>query len=316
MRPGKVRWIVSALSLALGLLVATTSADAFQTLRGGQRGVVRGQVTDAATGTPLAGVRILLSGTNISATTGQDGTYELRNVQDAQVTIRAILIGYSSQRTTLTVVDGVGAADFTLNRAVVSLDEIVVTATGLQRKRELANATTHITVSEVAQEVMPVSMASLIQGRAAGVQILNSSGTVGTSSKIRIRGSSSISLSNEPLLVVDGIRVENSSASSSFFTGGQTVSRMNDFNPDEIESIEIVKGPSAAALYGTAAANGVIVITTKRGRIGAPLWTAYTEQGVVKEHTDWPDNYRGLDASGSSCRLANVGAGTCGPDRA
>ncbi|MCH7490707.1 MAG: carboxypeptidase-like regulatory domain-containing protein, partial [Gemmatimonadetes bacterium] len=201
MRPGKVRWIVSALSLALGLLVATTSADAFQTLRGGQRGVVRGQVTDGSTGAPLAGVRILLDGTNVSATTGQDGTYELRNVQDAQVTVRAILIGYSSQRTTLTVVDGVGAADFRLNRAVVSLDEIVVTATGLQRKRELANATTNIIVSEVAQEVMPVSMASLIQGRAAGVQILNSSGTVGTASKIRIRGSSSISLSNETLLV-------------------------------------------------------------------------------------------------------------------
>ena len=300
----RIRWIVGALSVAVALALAPSSADAFQS------GVVRGTVTNANTGAPLGQVRIMLDGTNRSALTNSNGEYTLRGVPDGQLTILAIRIGYSSSRVSLSVVGGVGQANFQLSTAVVSLDEIVVTATGEQRKREIANVITRID-APAAIEMAPQSIAQMIQGRAAGVQIISSSGTAGSATKIRIRGSSSISLSNEPLLVVDGIRVESGAASSNIYTGGQTVSRINDFNPEDIESIEIVKGPSAAALYGTAAANGVIIIRTKRGRVGRPVWNFYTEQGIAQEHTTWPNNFRGLDASGSSCRLANVGAGTC-----
>lgn len=300
----RIRWIVGALSVAVALALGPPSAYAFQS------GVVRGTVTDANTGAPLGQVRIMLDGTNRSAVTNRDGEYTLRGVPDGQLTILAIRIGYGSGRASLSVVGGVGQVNFQLSTAVVSLDEIVVTATGEQRKREIANVITRIDATE-AIEMAPQNMASLIQGRAAGVQIINSSGSAGSASKIRIRGSSSVSLTNEPLLVVDGIRVENGSASSNVYTGGQTISRLNDFNPEDIESIEIVKGPSAAALYGTAAANGVIIITTKRGRVGRPEWSFYTEQGIVDEITTFPNNFRGLDASENSCRLSDVGAGTC-----
>ncbi|MEE9533521.1 MAG: TonB-dependent receptor plug domain-containing protein, partial [Acidimicrobiia bacterium] len=300
----RIRWIVGALSVVVALTLAAPSAYAFQT------GIVRGTVTDANTGALLGQVRILLDGTNRTTTTNDDGEFILRNVPDGLISLLAIRIGYNSGRATLSVVGGVGQANFQLSTAVVNLDEIVVTASGERRKRELPNAVALIDAPD-AIVMAPQNLTSMIQGRAAGVQIMNSSGTAGTSSTIRIRGSSSISLGNDPLLVVDGIRVEAGRNSAGFGVGGQTISRMNDFNPDDIQSIEIVKGPSAAALYGTAAANGVIVITTKRGRVGRPQWSAYTEQGITQEVSDWPNNYRGLDAGGSSCRLTAVAAGTC-----
>ena len=300
----RIRWIVGALSVAVALALGPSSADAFQT------GVVRGTVTNANTGAPLGQVRIMLDGTNRSTRTNDDGEYTLRGVPDGSITLLAIRIGYSSSRASLSVVAGIGQANFQLSTAVVSLDEIVVTATGEMRKREVANAVTIIDAT-AAIEMAPTSLTSMIQGRAAGVQIINSSGTAGTSSTIRIRGSSSISLSNDPLLVVDGIRVESGRNSTGFGVGGQTISRMNDFNPEDIESIEIVKGPSAAALYGTAAANGVIIITTKRGRVGRPQWFVYTEQGITQEVSNFPNNYRGLDAAGNSCRLSQIAAGDC-----
>ena len=304
MRSKRVTWLVGVLAFAFALTLSTRPAMAQAT--------IGGQVTNAQTGDVIGNVRIVLVGTNVAVFTDEEGRFTIRNVPEGAVTLRAIRIGFQSGIQTLTVM-AVGAPEvnFRLTRAVVSLDEIVVTATGQQRRRAVPNAITKIEATDVSQEVMPTNIGSLIQGRAAGVQIINASGTAGTAQQIRIRGSSSISLSNEPLLIVDGIRVENDESSTGFGTGGQQISRMNDFNPDDIESIEIVKGPSAAALYGTAAANGVIIIQTKRGRPGPPQWNFFTEQGVVKEHTNWPDNYRGLDATGSSCRLNDFGQGNC-----
>ncbi len=298
-------WLVGALALALALPLSTRPALA-------QGATVSGEVTDAQTGDPIANVRIVLMGTNVAVFTDDEGRFTLRNVPAGEVTLRAIRIGYQSGSSTLMLVPaGAREADFRLTRAVVSLDEIVVTATGQQRRREVPNAITKVDAAEITSEVMPVNVGSLIQGRAPGVQIINGSGTAGTSQQIRIRGSSSLSLTNEPVLIVDGIWVDNGASSLGFGTGGQSASRMNDFNPDDIESIEIVKGPSAAALYGTAAANGVILIQTKRGRAGRPQWNFFTEQGIVKEVTTWPNNYRGLDAGGSSCRLNDAGQGNC-----
>ena len=237
-----VRWLVSALATFAFVAMLAPGAHA-------QGGTVTGQVTAAATGAPLPGVRILLDGTNVSAVTGEDGRYTLRNVAEGRHNVLAITIGYQSGRTDVSVVGGSGSANFVLSPAVVSLDDIVVTATGEQRKRELANSVTNID-AVAAVEMAPQNFVSMIQGRAAGVQILSASGTAGTSNRIRIRGASSINLTNEPLLVVDGIRVENSQSSIGFGVGGQDISRLNDFNPEDIANIEIVKGPSAAALYG------------------------------------------------------------------
>ncbi|MFB3111201.1 MAG: TonB-dependent receptor plug domain-containing protein, partial [Gemmatimonadales bacterium] len=307
MSKSKFSLLVGALAFAAALLAVPSGILAQQSA------TVSGRVTDQGTGQPLQGARLFLEGTNRQATTDDEGRYQLRNVPDGQVTIRVIAIGYESLSSLFTVTGGIGTADFALTPAVISLDRLVVTATGETRKREVVNAVTTIDAADAIETGQPTSVASLIQGRAAGVQIINSSGAIGTGTKIRIRGSSSVSLSNEPLLVVDGIRVSTVNEAG-FDVGGQTISRLNDFNPEDIESIEIVKGPSAAALYGTAAANGVIIITTKRGHVGKTVWNAYIEQGISNDVEAYPNNYRGIDASGDStvtCRLAAFSAGSC-----
>ena len=189
----------------------------------------------------------------------------------------------------------------------------MVTTTGEQRKRELGNAVGTIQADEIVNVAPVNNMADLLQGRTAGVQVFNSAGTSGAGSRIRIRGSSSISLANDPLIYVDGIRVD--SRQSDLGAGGQASSRFDDFNPEDIESIEIIKGPAAATLYGTEAANGVIRITTKRGRPGETQWNIWTEGGIVTEPNDYPLNYSGLDANSTdyatSCLLSQVAAGNC-----
>ena len=134
----------------------------------------------------------------------------------------------------------------------------MVTATGEQRARESGNAISNIDLAKVIETQTVSNFADALSGRAAGVQVLQSGGTIGTGTRVRIRGQTSLSLSNEPIYYVDGIRVENGSQSLSVNTGGQTPSRVNDIDPEDIASFEIVKGPSASTLYGTQAANGVV----------------------------------------------------------
>jgi hypothetical protein len=179
-----------------------------------QTGIVRGQVTDAAD-RALPDVLVSLVGTNVTVRTDADGRYELLNIAPGQATIRAAIIGYAAETQIVTVSAAVmSELNFVLAEAAISLDAMVVTATGEQRAVEVPNVVTTIDASAATAEVAPPSLSALIQGRAPGVQIINSGGTAGTGTKIRIRGSSSMSLTNEPLLVVDGIRVPMRSRAS------------------------------------------------------------------------------------------------------
>src|SRR4029078_3272361 len=163
----------------------------------------------------------------------------------------------------------------------VRLSELVPTATGEQRRVELGNAVSTISASSRAQESPTTSMATLLVAQAPGVQVLPGNET-GTGARIRIRGVNSITLANDPIYIIDGVRMtrSNASQSSNIFTGGALQSRAEDINPDEIENIEIVKGPSAATLYGTDAANVVIVITTKRGSACVTRYRRTGETGI------------------------------------
>jgi TonB-linked SusC/RagA family outer membrane protein len=294
---------------ALSLLAIVALPAAAQ-----QRGTVTGQVIDAAAMGPLEGAQVVIEGTNFGALANAAGRFLILNVPAGTHTLRAILIGYGpvAQEFTVTA-GGTAEVNFQLAQSALQLDEMVVTATGEQRKRELGNAVGTIDAAEIVNVAPVNSMADLIQGRTAGVQVFNSAGTSGAGSRIRIRGSSSISLSNDPLVYVDGVRVD--SRQSDLGAGGQESSRLDDFNPEDIESIEIIKGPAAATLYGTEAANGVIRIVTKRGRPGETRWNVWAETGIVNEPNDYPLNYSGLDANSgtyaSSCLLVRVASGLC-----
>src|SRR4029077_4633776 len=190
----------------------------------------------------------------------------------------------------------------------------VVSATGQEQlKRELGNSVATIDAAKVTLQAAPDNTADLVNSRAPGFEVLQSGGATGSGSRIRIRGATSLSLANEPIIVVDGVRIDNSPQAGNFqnFTGGQAPSRINDLNPDDIESIEISKGPAASVLYGTDAANGVIQITTKRGRPGPTKWTAYAEGGALNDETAWPANYASVDANDNNCPLPFSGPGGC-----
>ncbi|MFP4624082.1 MAG: SusC/RagA family TonB-linked outer membrane protein [Gemmatimonadota bacterium] len=276
-----------------------------------ERGAVAGQVVDEATNQPLVGAQMSVVGTNIGGLTNSEGRFLIQNVPAGEREIRATLIGYSSVTREVTIPPGgTATADFELGESAIALEGLVVTATGqTQRRREVGSTVSNIDVGDV--DLAPVqTFSQLIQGRAAGVSVLQSAGTSGTGARIRIRGANSISLSNEPLLIVDGVQVDNAAESFAIGIGGQSISRMNDINPEDIESIEVLKGPAASALYGTAAANGVIQITTKRGRAGTTRWNVYTEYGQLEDITDYPANYQGVSPDGV-CRVYHVAAGTC-----
>ena len=269
--------------LLLPLLAAVSSASATA-----QGGTIRGTITDAGTNQPLVAAQVFVTGTTLGSTTGADGKYSISGVQPGTVEVSVRRIGYGSTSRQVAVTDGQTAtADFALNSAAVSLSEIVVTATGEQRKREIGNAVSTIDASRQAELKAPANIATLIQGNATGVDITSASGTVGNAANIKIRGNTSINLDNTPIIYVDGARINTDARGRG--VGGAMSDRMLDIDPDNIASIEIVKGPAAATLYGTEAAAGVIRITTKNGSGGdeGAQFSAHGEYGVSWDPNDY-----------------------------
>src|SRR5205809_118555 len=291
-----------------------------------QQGSVAGRVTDRANGQPLASVRVTVTGTSLLAATNAEGRYVLRGVPPGTAAIRASVIGYGAGTQTVAVSAGATAiADFALDLSAYSLEEVVVTATGEQTKKELGNSIATIDAAKQVEQSATPNFTDLLNAHAAGVQVLPGNQT-GAPARVRIRGTNSLSLNNEPVYVVDGVRIVSINRSSSVCdVGCAPPSRVNDLNPEEIESLDIIKGPSAAALYGTDAANGVVVIKTKRGKPGPARWTAFAERGVISDDNDYPLAYRGWRTGGTSstnstaantvqCMLTQVAAAACRQD--
>ena len=261
-------------------------------------GIVTGRVVDRGTQQPVVGATVRVVGTTRGGQTSDSGTYRITGVPAGAANVQALRIGYASITRPLTISAGQTATvDFTLDPAATTLDVVQVTATGQeQSRRESGVSTASISVAQDVPQAAVSNLQTVLSSRAAGVVVQEEGGTTGSAARIRIRGSNSVSLSNDPLIIVDGIRVNNDEGGgASIGVGGQVPSRLNDINPEDIENIEIVKGPAAAALYGTAAANGVIQITTKRGRAGKARWNFHTEAGTVNEVTSYPTNYWTLD---------------------
>ncbi|WP_097046793.1 SusC/RagA family TonB-linked outer membrane protein [Flagellimonas pacifica] len=254
---------------------------------------VTGLVTDQGN-VPLGGVSVVVKGTTKGVSTNFDGEYEIQ-ASEGDILVFSY-IGFAKHEVEVTQKT---AINVTMKPDLMDLNEVVVTATGIRRKVEMGNSIANLNVSDDVKQRPISNVSDLLQGQAAGVQISSSGGSTGFGSRIRIRGSNSASLSNEPVIYVDGVLINNEANSISFETGGQSPSRLNDINPEDIESIEIIKGPSAATLYGSIAANGVIRITTKKGKQGEPRWSAFLESGIVEDVTTYPKNYQALDAQGN-----------------
>ena len=316
MRTGRV--IITALGM---LLLHSTVVMAQQT------GSITGQVVEEETQKPLSNIQVQVTGTTRTMLTNEQGRFLFAGLAAGSYQVRVSGLGYAQKSAPVTVTAGQASSVLiTLEASALQLDALLVNAvTGqIEQKRELGNTVGRIS-SEQIEPAITSNISQVLQARSPGVTVAASSGASGTNQRIRIRGSNSISLQNDPLLIIDGVQVSNSSEGMSsidpnaVWVGGAETSRWNDLNPAQIESIEIIKGPSASALYGTAAANGVILVTTKRGRAGESRWSAHVEYGGINVNTDFPANYQQVGVSTSSgdrvasCNLDSRSRNLCTP---
>ena len=251
-------WILAVPPAPLGAQVGT--------------GVIEGRITEAASGRPLDNAQVSIAGTNLGGATNETGAYRITGVPARQVEVRARRIGYGPASQSVLVVAGQTVrADFQLQVSILQLEQIVVTGSGQQVEvKRLGNT---VAVIQPPENVPIRDMSSLLAAREPGLSAITSAGLTGEGARIRIRGNASLTQSNEPVIFVDGIRINN---------GGARTSRLDDIDPSSIERVEILKGAAAATLYGTEASNGVIQIFTKMGTAGAPRWRFSFDQEAIQ----------------------------------
>ncbi|MBC6990558.1 SusC/RagA family TonB-linked outer membrane protein [Hymenobacter sp. BT491] len=226
---------------------------------------ISGRVTDRTSGEGLPGATVLLKGTTTGVSTNADGTFAL-SVPSSGGTLQITSVGYLNTEREIGTDNRI---DITLAVDTKQLSEVVVTGYGQQlERREVTGAVASVnSASYKDQPIIGVDQA--LQGRAAGVQVIQNSGTPGSGITVRVRGAASIGASNEPLYVVDGLPITTGNTSQ-LSAGNQGTNGLNDVNPNDIESIEVLKDAASAAIYGSRASNGVVLITTKRGKSGKP----------------------------------------------
>ncbi len=264
-------------AVAAFLAVATAPAMAQAT------GTIRGTVTQAGTGDPIMGARVEVIGTRLTAVTDEDGTYQIANVPVGTVDLRVRMIGFSRQNASANLTANMPLElDFEMRQSVISLEAVVVTGAGAAvEKKQLGNTIATVDMSSI--EAAPVqSFSEVLAGREPSVSIGASSGISGAGARIRIRGSSSLSMSNEPVVYVDGVRIDRDGGMTNVGAEAAGMSRLDDINPESIDRVEILKGAAAATLYGSEASNGVIQIFTKQGSSGHPRFSFRIEQGLTR----------------------------------
>ena len=276
--------------LALMVFLLPSSA------RAQEGGVVAGTVVAEGSVRPLPNAQVAVSGqAGKGAVTDNNGRFRITGVTGSQVVLTARLLGYRPDSLTVNV--GATTVRFTMAERALELNDIVVTGTaGGEQKREIGTSVDAVPVADVVAKTAVPSVDALLNGRAPGVEVLPGTGQIGAGSQIRIRGIGSFSLNSDPLIYVDGVRVDNQTGTGmtmQAFSSG-IISRMNDFDPEEIASIEVLKGPAASTLYGTAAARGVINIITKKGAAGGTKYSFTVQSGnnqFLDQQSRIPTNY-------------------------
>ncbi len=272
-------------------------------------GTVRGRVVESGTQRGLSDAQVTVNGLTIGASTNANGDYVLTGVPVGPQTLQTRRIGYARRVQTVTISAGTETrADFELSQAAAQLEAIVTTGTaGAVEKRTVGNNVTQVDAATVTQQTNVANVTEILQARSPGVQINAGSGTPGTGSDITIRGASSFTVTR-PVVFIDGVRMTTDTLANfapsgqglSGNSGGQTANALDLVNPDDIESIEIIKGPAAATLYGANAAGGVIQIITKKGTRGQQgvQWSGRFEYGRNDlGSVDLPINYTTCDAA-------------------
>ena len=288
------------------LAVAAAVAFLLPTQAVAQDGTVTGQVVAATTGQPINGVQISIMDTQLGALSNSSGRFLINRVSAGTYTVRAVHVGYGTQTQEVNVpAGGATTVQFEMQISAVAMDELIVTGTaGAVERRKLGTSAASLDVSSVAEVTPLASFSQALEGRIPGVRSIGTVGGVGAGRELRIRGTDSFSLGQRPVIYIDGVRVDSrqrewgSSAGASTtccaFSGGAGEDRLSDLSPDEIDRVEVLKGPAAATLYGSEASGGVIQIFTKRGRSNSPAnFSLSVNTGFNRHRENFPTSLRG-----------------------
>ena len=290
------RYCFSGVIAALVLVFGATDLAA-------QTGAVTGRVTDATTGQPRNNATVELDGTSIGQLTNADGRYVLQGVPVGVYTVRVRMIGYGVQTKEVTVTPGsTQVVDFSLEVNAVGLDEIVATGVAGVERKKIGVSLPSVDVEQLKEAIPLAGFTQVLEGRVPGVKSHGTSGGVGSGRELRIRGTDSFGFTAQrPVVYIDGVRVDAQKedwgwmrgVTCCFFSGGAGEDRLSDLNPEEIDRIEVLKGPAAATLFGAEASGGVIQVFTKRGRSNTPsTFTLNTGLGRHRVRANLPTKLR------------------------
>ena len=238
-----------------------------------------GTITDADNGDPLVGANVLIVGTNVGSSTDVDGNFSFRYSTDDDYTIQVSFVGYRTAEQMLSPGDNTTNLDFDLGLDPFGTDEIVVTGIASRTSKAVAEvAVARVSMTEIADRADYGSLSSMVVGKVAGIDVQSADGTLGAPFRFQIRGGGGLHGDAQPIIIIDGVRTQQDifQPRAGDYNSLMNVSTINNLNAEEIESIEILKGPAGAASYGTDGSNGVVLITTKRGKLGSADAKNYT----------------------------------------
>lgn len=231
-----------------------------------QTGTLTGTVSDQATGETLAGATVLITELERGAPTDIDGEYRIENIPVGTYNVRYSFVGYRTIRRTIEIQAGENVINIEMELDATGLEEVVVSGIASRTSRSISQvAVSKVDAEQVTETNSFQSIDQLLTGKAAGITVQPASGNPGGGIRFRVRSGTGLGGDGQPVIYIDGIRVDNSQVTG-FGVGGQGIGVLSDLDPNQIESIEVLKGPAGAALYGTSGSNGVVIITTKSGR--------------------------------------------------
>ena len=289
-------WLLAGVLAAMTLSIGASRLHA-------QAGTIEGRVTDAGGTAPVRGALVSVVGTQIGAATDVDGRFRLLNVPTTARELSAKRIGFRPMTVAITRdARGNAVMAISMTESALTLEATVITgAVGDTRKRAIGNSVATVNPTELVGRSAVANITELLQAKTPGLTLMPGSGTVGTAANYRLRGAGSLYAGNTPTIYVDGVRI-SARGMGAYDAFGQVTSSLDAINPADIESVEVIKGPAAATLYGAEAAAGVIQIITKRGRTGPVRWDARYEMGS----SDWDKNLRPMNyAITTAARIAD-----------
>ena len=278
----RITWVgrvLSATGLAIGMSLGTTDVQAQ-----GATAIIEGKVTDQTSSRALEAVSVFINETRLGGLTNAQGTYRIVGVPvtgTRTVLVRVRALGYTPASKSVALVAGQTAkVDFALSTSAIQLNQVVVTGSGQKTETKRLGNTVAVITPPANAPINDIS--NLLTAREPGLVGVIGGGLAGQGAQIRIRGNSSLSQSNEPIIFIDGVRMNNGAGAQGAGGGGGAPTRLDDIDPNTIERIEVLKGAAAATLYGTEASNGVIQIFTKVGSQGAPRWSFTAQQDAIQ----------------------------------